>query len=303
MTSLSAIMRSVFWLHDISGYLLTASKGFTVWSDPGFLSDTGPGGLPFEYAAAVESSHMQRGEFGTSNKSNSREGHQKKESHASKRVEEPCQRLAQTITSDQVWTAMPKHSVPTCLVDRGTLDLVRSRKMRDNASEFQGHPFPSVHSLLNPTLDTNITRCPVTSSIVNNIIPVTTVPTLPEQIAILYVMAAVIRWQIQPTEAHCDAMPTWLRPCAAQLAVPHAPWIDFMSWPLLRERMCRWPKYHAQHQLISSIFNESISINWPYRTEDIVLYFNGDGAVLNPVFDHHIKNIDNWTIGSRILTM
>lgn len=207
----------------------------------------------------------------------------------------------QTIPTDYVWAAIPKHTAPTCLLDHVLLDLTRQRRKQDNANEFHRSVFPSIQSLLNPCSEQQAKASPVTFAIVNKIIRVMTVPTLPEQIAILYVMSSVVRWLILPTEANYDAMPEWLRPGAAQLAVPHPPWLDLLPWPKVRERLCRWPKYHGQHALVSAICNESLVINWPHHSADIILQCNSGDAVLNPIFDRHIKDIANWTIGKKLL--
>src|SRR5687768_1577408 len=45
-----------------------AMAGFTVWSEPCFISDSGPGGLPTEYAAAIESTSNRRRQRQSTNK-------------------------------------------------------------------------------------------------------------------------------------------------------------------------------------------------------------------------------------------
>lgn len=140
----------------------------------------------------------------------------------------------------------------------------------------------------------------MTSTIVNDIIRVLTVPTLPEQIAMLYVMSSIIRWQISPTESNYDSMPEWLRPTLSQLTEPHPGWLDFVVWPKARERMCRQSKYHNRHSIMSKVCDESLSINWPHDPSDMILQVNGTEWVLNPIFDRHIKSIENWTVGRRI---
>lgn len=39
-----------------------------------------------------------------------------------------------------------------------------------------------------------------------------------------------LQWLISPTKEAYVAMPQWLRPTAAQIAVPHAAWIDNIPW-------------------------------------------------------------------------
>jgi len=188
-------------------------------------------------------------------------------------------------------------------MDRIVIDLVAIRRQHEtaggNVSEFQKMPFPSVQSLLNPTYET--AKYPVTSTIVNNIIHVMTVPTLPEQISILYLISKVIRWQISPTENNYESLPDWLRPTEVQLATEHPAWIDLVPWPMIRERMCKDPKYYPEHVKFSDICNESMSINWPHRVADMVMQVNGSDTILNPIFERHVKNIRNWTVGPRML--
>ncbi|CAK7206463.1 hypothetical protein SEUCBS139899_009259 [Sporothrix eucalyptigena] len=221
-----------------------------------------------------------------------------------------------------VWSTLPPHVPAMCLLDEVVTNLLQSRRPLEssggNAQEFQRRTFPSIQSLLNPALSlasslaeaesaspssssSSSAPGPVTNTIVNKIIHVMTVPTLPEQIAILYVMSAVVRWLISPTESNYDSMPEWLRPTPSQLVEPHPPWIDLFVWPRGRERLCRQPRYHNQHALMSRLCNETISINWPHHPSDMILQTNGTEYVLNPIFDRHIKNIDNWTVGKKVI--
>ncbi|CAK7212670.1 hypothetical protein SCUCBS95973_001542 [Sporothrix curviconia] len=227
-----------------------------------------------------------------------------------------------TIAKGQhVWSTLPPHLPATCLLDEVVIDILLSRRLLEssggNNQEFQRRNFPSIQSLLNPVLslatsldDTDSDAAlssspsspgPVTNTIVNKIIHVMTVPTLPEQIAILYVMSSVIRWLISPTESNYDAMPEWLRPTPSQLVEPHPPWVDLFVWPRGREQLCRLPQYHAQNALMSRLCNETISINWPHHPSDMILQMNGTEYVLNPIFDRHIKNVSNWTIGKEVV--
>lgn len=185
---------------------------------------------------------------------------------------DPPPRVPSPNSPVNVWTALPKHTLPTCALDSVLTNLVLSRRLFEasggNDQEFQKRSFPSIQSLLNPKYDP--IKTPVTSTIVNDIIHVMTVPTLPEQIAILYVMSAVVRWQISPTEANYDRMPAWLRPTPSQLFNTHPAWLDVFIWPKGRERLCREKKYHRKHAIISKICNETLSINWPHKASDMM---------------------------------
>jgi len=206
-------------------------------------------------------------------------------------------------TEGQVWSSLPKHTAPNCPLDYVLVNLVRVRRACEgaggNVQEFQKRKFPSVQSLLNPKREAE--RSPVTSAIVNNIIHIMTVPTLPEQIAILYVMSSLVRWQISPTEANYDSLPDWLRPTASQLFCPHPAWIDVFPWPKARERIARYTEYHDQNANFSKLCNASITINWPHHHADMLVQVSSTESILNPIFERHIRNLKNWALGQQFI--
>ena len=200
------------------------------------------------------------------------------------------------------WTTLPKHIAPTCTIDHVVINLIATRRRLDNMAEFQRHDFPSVQSLLNPTSSTGAS--PVTSVIVKQIIHAMAVPTLPEQIAILYVMSTIIRWHISPTRANYASIPPWLRPTPAQLIYPHAPWLDLFVWPRGRDRFVQHPRYQHAHDAMARLCNASLSINWAHQPSDMFTSesrLDQSDIVLNPMFERHIRNLDNWTVGQSVL--
>ncbi|KAL1893278.1 hypothetical protein Sste5346_006454 [Sporothrix stenoceras] len=233
-----------------------------------------------------------------------------------------------TIATDQVWSIIPKHTAPVCVLDDALLTLIHQRRPKDNAPEFQKNSFPSVQSLLNsppnvtdpdsPDSATSLPehiedpRFPVSSTIVHNLRHIMTVPGLPEQIAMLQNVSAIVRWLIAPTRANYEAMPLYLRPTATQLVVPHPPWIDVMPWAAARDWFCSSPSLAslANYNLFSTICNETLCLNWPFQDADILLHCTSfasrkpkeavDEILLNPIFDRHIKDAANWTVGSKI---
>jgi hypothetical protein len=122
---------------------------------------------------------------------------------------------------------------------------------------------------------------------------------LPEQIAILFFMSAMFRWQISPTKANYLGMPPWLRPTPGQLTAPHPIWLDLIIWPKAREKMCRNLYYHDLNALVAKLSNESISVNWPHSLSNLLMHDGKSNIVLNPDFAVHIKNLDNWSLGPK----
>ncbi|KAF2667485.1 hypothetical protein BT63DRAFT_426349 [Microthyrium microscopicum] len=208
--------------------------------------------------------------------------------------------------SSEIWSILPRHITPTCALDRVVTEIIQTRRtyeiFRGNDLEFSNRPFPSVQSLLNPKDEMETQKSPVTSSIVNNIIQVMTVPTLPEQIAILFFMGSVIRWLVSPTPANYYSMPEWLRPTPSQLSCPHPVWIDLFIWPKARDRMSREPKYHGEIAIMTEVSNASLCVNWPFPLSDMLSHDNGPEAelVLNPTFERHIRDLKNWSVGPRM---
>jgi hypothetical protein len=211
------------------------------------------------------------------------------------------------LTGSEIWSTLPKHTLPRCALDRVVTELIQARRpyepLGGNVLEFQKRPFPSIHSLLNPEDVVETENSPVTSSIVTNIIQVMTVPTLPEQIAILYFMGSVIRWLISPTEANYSSMPEWLRPTPTQLSTPHPVWLDLFVWPKVRDSMCGSQKYHDMNAAMSDVCNASLSVNWPYQLSDMLMQINRQGSaiVLTPSFERHIRDVNNWSLGPQFL--
>lgn len=126
-------------------------------------------------------------------------------------------------------------------------------------------------------------------------------PNLPEQIATLYVMSSIVRWQISPTPENYDSLPQWLRPTAAQIVNAHPAWVNVFPWPRARERIARYPEYHNQIGRFQNICNATLSINWPYTAADMLVQISETDSILNPIFEKHIRDLNNWTVGQAFV--
>lgn len=199
----------------------------------------------------------------------------------------------------QVWEARPLHLPPTCRLDKIFLDIIEQRRLfgplEGNVLEFSNASFPSVSALLNP--DHHTSTLPLTTAIVTHVIYVLTVSTLPEQIAIMYVMCTMMRWQITGNKDDYETLPEWLRPGAAQLVTGHPAWVDVFPWPKAREAICQNFEYHNNWEYFKTISNQTISINWPYDPSDTLIAISDTEYIINPVFMTHIRTLENWTLG------
>lgn len=45
-------------------------------------------------------------------------------------------------------------------------------------------------------------------------------------------------------------------------------------------------------------FTTTLSLNWPYEDTDTLLALpDTDELIINPVFERHLRNLDNWSLG------
>ncbi|KAE9379692.1 hypothetical protein N431DRAFT_527062 [Stipitochalara longipes BDJ] len=201
------------------------------------------------------------------------------------------------------WNARPINYPATCRFDKTCLELIQKLTppncIGGNAFEFSNPNFPNVQVLLNPK--SLYTQYPLTATIASDIIYVLTVESLPEQIAILYVICSMMRWVITGSKEDYYSMPSWLRPGVAQIVTAHPIWVDMMPGPELRNRLCCNAQYHDKYEAFKDTYNETISINWPYKVADTLLRISPNEFAINPVFITSIRINSNWTLGPSFL--
>lgn len=150
-------------------------------------------------------------------------------------------------------------------------------------------------SLLNP--DVAETSHPLSKLLTDILATFPGIATLPEQVAILYVMFLVMRWQIAPTPENYDRLPEWITPRPSQIFTAHPAWIDHLPWPKMRDKLVR--DYNPRDYLFDNFFvpfTETVSVNWPYEATATLL-MEGDDVVINPVFETHLRRLENWSLG------
>ncbi|POR33327.1 Uncharacterized protein TPAR_06478 [Tolypocladium paradoxum] len=170
--------------------------------------------------------------------------------------------------------------------------------------EVVGPRYPSVSSLLNPA--NSVFSHPLSKVFTDILATFPDISTLPERVAVLYVMFLVMRWQIAPTRDNYDRLPAWMRPLPAQLLTPHPAWVDHVPFPAMRDALVRLydpAEFHLDDFFIP--FTTTLHLAWPYEDADTLLLVRpdaGDGddeVVINPVFERHLRNLDNWRLGDR----
>jgi hypothetical protein len=74
---------------------------------------------------------------------------------------------------------------------------------------------------------------------------------------------------------------------------------DTRSRPVLREKLVRSYGDYPYADFFIPCAAE-MCVNWPYNPADCLLRVGGrESDIINPVFEEHIRNLDNWTLGSE----
>ncbi|RYP76816.1 hypothetical protein DL771_001552 [Monosporascus sp. 5C6A] len=207
----------------------------------------------------------------------------------------------------EYWNIPIKNCAPTCPLDTLLLAFMNERRQRlaegVPTQEIVGPRYPSVSSLLNPA--TSAYAHPVSKVFTDIIGTFPGICTLPEKVAVLYVTFVIMRWRINPSQETYELLPAWTHPMPAQQAMPHPPWIDSLPFPEMRERLvrehCDSHQQPGSPQLFDDFFipyTTTLSLNWPYEPTDALLRSpDGSELLINPVFERHLRRLENWTLG------
>lgn len=226
---------------------------------------------------------------------------------------------------------LPQNSSPTCPLDSILLDFLCERRQRFTdgqltPAEIVGPRYPSVSSLLNPSI--SIYSHPLSKVFTDILVRFPNLSTLPERVAVLYLMFLFMRWQVSPTQENYDRLPVWFRPLPIQTTRPHPAWLDHLPFPAMRERIieqyyspasssfssCESNQFPFENFFIP--FTSTLCLNWGYEDTDVLLRMPGGGGgggeeegegndgeeelgdlMINPVFERHLGRLENWTLG------
>jgi hypothetical protein len=195
-----------------------------------------------------------------------------------------------------------RNSPPTCPLDSLLLDFLHERQQQAaegvSTPKLVGPAYPSVSSLLNPSRAKN--SHPLSKVFTDILATFPDLSTLPEKVAVLYIMFLIMRWQIAPTQENYDRLPDWVTPRAPQLFTPHPAWFDHLPWPKMRDRLVR--DFSSQESPVFDNFfipfTTTLSLNWPYEATDTLLSSpESEELMINPVFERHLRRLENWTLG------
>ncbi|KAG0154962.1 hypothetical protein PDIDSM_535 [Penicillium digitatum] len=182
--------------------------------------------------------------------------------------------------------AAPIQNLPaTCPLDNILLDFLQSRQHEAAQGiprqKLAGPPYPSVSSLLNP--ERSVYSHPVSKVFTDILHTFPDLSSLPVQVAVLYTMFLLMRWQVYPTQENYERLPEWLTPRPTQILHPHPAWMDYVPWPGMRDRIItNYQNYPFENWFIP--FTSGMRVNWPYEDTDCLLSAgDSDELVINPV--------------------
>ncbi|EUC43618.1 hypothetical protein COCMIDRAFT_27947 [Bipolaris oryzae ATCC 44560] len=167
---------------------------------------------------------------------------------------------------------LPRNLPATCPLDVILLDFLQDRQNR--AAEgvpvktLVGPHYPNFTSLAYP--DRAVESHPLSKLFTDILRTFPDICGRPEQVAIVFIMFLIMRWQIEPTQENYDRLPHWVTPRPSQLFTAHALWIDHLPWPRLRDKLiAAQPQVSFENFFIP--FTTTISLNWPYEHRDCLL--------------------------------
>ncbi|KAG9691321.1 hypothetical protein KCU95_g8128, partial [Aureobasidium melanogenum] len=202
----------------------------------------------------------------------------------------------------------------TCPLDSVMLDFTTERRKAaaqgTPSSSLVGPAYPSISSLLNPARAPK--SHPLSKLFTDVLANLPEIDQIPEQVACLYIMFLVMRWRIAPTQENFERLPEWIRPIRSQLEVSHPIWFDNVPWPWMRDRMIKNASAYPNERY-GPLYCQDLSLNWPYDPQQCLLprassvhgaeatsaavLDDDEEFMINPVFESHMRNLSNWSIG------
>ncbi|ERT01321.1 uncharacterized protein SPSK_10780 [Sporothrix schenckii 1099-18] len=198
------------------------------------------------------------------------------------------------------WQAVPLHLPPETDLDRFIMETTASGRrlhQQTGAAELSHAQFPSISSLLNPNLGDDGAR-PLTSALATHIVRHSTVKSVTTRIALMYLLAHLLRWLVCRTRQTYERLPDFLKPTHLQCTVPHPAWVDAVTWPAARDNIIRTAAWKSiTFDEFRRVTGACMSVNWPYTDSGAFLDLgDGQNLVLSPLFENHIRCAANWTL-------
>ncbi|KAI6784676.1 uncharacterized protein J7T54_006722 [Emericellopsis cladophorae] len=217
---------------------------------------------------------------------------------------------------DADWAVPIRHMPPTNRLDRfitGTIETWRGRLSIHHSAELSAaSQFPNVSALLEHPEDAEADGPSVPdsgqplSSAASAHLHGSPLQPLVERLGMVYCLSHLVRWLVCLSRDTYDRMPAFMRPTSLQRAVPHPAWVDLVLFPTARDDIIRLRDWSPDRfEAYRAATARSLSVNWPYADSGAVVEsesgdHEGQRAALNPIFEAHVRNLDNWTVGAEV---
>ncbi|CAK7233860.1 hypothetical protein SBRCBS47491_008754 [Sporothrix bragantina] len=187
---------------------------------------------------------------------------------------------------------------PTSTLSSSSLAAAAKASAAAAAAASPPSPSDTSYSEDNDALVDTISR-PVLAAVASHVVWKSPLKHLTGRLAFLYKLAHFLRWCLCPTKENYDALPDYLKPTMLQRRVPHPVWVDLIVWPEVRDSLIRGGDYSA-FELFRFVTGNTMTVNWPYTDSGTFMECaDGKRLALNPIFEAHIRNIDNFSVGCQ----
>jgi Domain of unknown function (DUF3425) len=149
-------------------------------------------------------------------------------------VPEPPTTISPTAALESVnagpsWKTLPLNTQPTCPLDALLLNCVEERRSLSKTGtnvDIIGPAYPNFNAIMNP----NTSHCshPLSKVMTDMLRTFPDLSDLPEQVAVVYIMFLVMRWEVEPTRENYERLPSWMMPRPSQLLNAHPAWLDHL---------------------------------------------------------------------------
>ena len=197
------------------------------------------------------------------------------------------------------YLARPTHIPATCPLDGLLLEFFRERSQYAAAGHSEadliGPAYPAFCCAFRP--ERGIYTHPLSRFLTDILSTFPDLAEPPVKVAVLYIMFLLIRWHICPNRENYERLPDWMKPSHTQVYTPHPAWLDSLPFPKMRDKICLMEN-PVPLDIFFIPFTRTLSLNWPFEPMEVVLQGQlPDELVLNPAFERHLRDPNNWTLG------
>lgn len=162
-----------------------------------------------------------------------------------------------------------------------------------------GPDYPDFYSMYSPGSVCH----PVSAFFIDVLEKFPDVCTLPERVAVFYVMFLMLRWSVCPSQACYERLPEYMKPVPEQLDIPHVQYADYLPWQHLRKHLCLNEK-EVNFGDFFVPYCATLSLNWPFPDDHVLVPGPSErdegrrDLIMNPEFEDHLRKLENWSLGN-----